>query len=156
MTTTGSNAQNDTMSKPNWFASIFGKTETEAAGLTEEQAQEEGKKEIAALRASLKAAEDEKAALSARISTLEEQFNTAAAAADAAAKQVNELTQSNTKLQAELDKKPTGPATTIISDAEREARQANEKKEKEKNYRTSADDEADKLAALANTNPFKK
>lgn len=156
MTTTGSNAQNDTMSKPNWFASIFGKTETEAAGLTEEQAQEEGKKEIAALRASLKAAEDEKAALSARISTLEEQFNTAAAAADAAAKQVKELTESNTKLQGELDKKPTGQATTIISDAEREARQANEKKEKEKNYRTSADDEADKLAALAKTNPFKK
>jgi len=156
MTTTGSNASEDTMNKPNWLVSLFSKTESETAGLTEEQALEEGKKEVATLQAALKAAEDEKVALSTRISTLESQFNTATAAADAAAKQVNELTEANTQLQAALDKKPTGQATTIISDEQREAQLANENGTKEKTYRTSADDEADQMVALSNANPFTK
>jgi len=156
MTTTGSNASEDTMNKPNWLVSLFSKTESETAGLTEEQALEEGKKEVATLQAALKAAEDEKVALSTRISTLESQFNTATAAADAAAKQVNELTEANTQLKAALDKKPTGQATTIISDEQREAQLANENGTKEKTYRTSADDEADQMVALSNANPFTK
>ena len=119
-------ASENTMSKPNWFASIFGKTENEAAGLTEEQAQEEGKKQVAALQASLKAAEEKEAALNARISTLENQLNTATAAAEAATKQVSELSESLAKATDELEKKPTGVKTTVIADPNREQKAAGE------------------------------
>jgi len=134
----GPAASENTMSKPNWFASIFGESKNEAAGLTEEQAQEEGKKEVAALRASLKAAEDEKAELSARISTLQ----TEAAAQQAT---ILKLTSEVQALGAQLANAPTGNATTVIPDAEREANVAADGKESatKSKYRTSADDEAE-------------
>jgi ClpP class serine protease len=150
MQTTGSNANTDTMNKPKWFASLFGWSDEKAAGLTEEQAQEEGKKEVAALQTALKAAEDEKVALSTRISTLQDQFN---AAADAAAKQLNELTEANASLQAELDKKPTGQLTTIISDEQREAAQSNEVRLKV--IVSESDSEAKRYAELINNKPPK-
>jgi protease-4 len=150
MQTTGSNANTDTMNKPKWFASLFGWSDEKAAGLTEEQAQEEGKKEVAALQTALKAAEDEKVALSTRISTLQDQFN---AAADAAAKQLNELTEANASLQAELDKKPTGQLTTIISDEQREAAQSNEGRLKV--IVSESDSEAKRYAELINNKPPK-
>lgn len=133
MNNSGSNAQADTMSKPSWFASLFGWSDEKAAGLTEEQANEEGKKELAGLRASLKAAEDEKAALEARISTIEAEKTTLATERD----------NLNTQLTELKEKTATGVATTIISDKQREAAQANEKKAKTE--RTQIDKEADQV-----------
>lgn len=144
MNNSGSNAHADTMSKPSWFASLFGWSEEKAAGLTEEQANEEGKKEIASLRASLKAAEDKKAALEARISTLEAEKTTLATERD----------HLNTQLTELKEKTPTGNATTIISDETREAAMAGDKNKQ--TVRTPADQEADRLVAVANAQLPKK
>jgi protease-4 len=142
------------------FLSFLGWSDDKTAGLTEEQAKEASEKEVAALRASLKAAEDSKAALDARILTLEGEKQSLATAKAEADKQIATLTESETKLKAELAKKPTGTLITLIPDASKEAEVNADGKEKTeegaKKYRTSADDEADKIRKANHDNQLIK
>lgn len=121
------------------WAKVFGK-ETEAANLTTEE------------QASLEAAEQKVAKMeeeNARLQATIEENNKKIASLNAQVAELNTqistLNSEKQSLQEQLDKKPTGYATTIIPGEKTETQQATDPKEAAKSYQTSVDEEVARI-----------
>lgn len=140
------------MFKSKLLSSIFGKSE---------KAEEANPAAAASADApQLQAADEKVAALEAQLTDLQEKFNAAEARATTAEANASALTAQVTTLTSEkaalettiqeqkeaLAKKPTGQATTVVGGKEK---QATDPEQKEKSFRSQADDEADQYVEAA-------
>lgn len=155
-TSGSSRAQVNTMFKSKLLSSIFGKSEKAAEEKTPTAEEQEATikaadQKVADLETENQKLKDEKAAQDTKITELEKTVAEQKTQITTLSDEKKTLESKVEEQKQALDKKPTGQATTVITDGNREAEVSSDVKgEKEKSrFRTSIDDEADKYVAAA-------